>query len=204
MARTRPLKVCKVCGEYKEHRAHGMCHQCYSRGRKGKRLKKTCIICGEFKEHGAHGMCRSCYKKERRVKKPLNPNSTTYLGCTIAEKVLSRVFKDVTVMKVGNPGFDFFCNKGKKIDVKSACMRKNRWLFHIKRNTTADFFLCIAFDDRESLTPLHLWLIPLSEVRDKVSASISETTIHKWDKFKLDISETLQCCDEMKEKGDFK
>lgn len=159
---------------------------------------KTCTVCGELKKYYAKNMCEVCYKKERH-KRPINKKSSNYLGCTIAEKVLSKVFKDVEVMKVGNPGFDFFCNKGKKIDVKSSCIKKNgSWLFHIDRNTIANFFLCIAFDNRESLTPLHLWLIPSDEVKNKKTTSIRSGTIHKWDKYKQDISKTLQCCDKMK------
>lgn len=167
---------------------------------------KICIICGEFKEHHAYGMCHYCYNREHhkehprkpRARKPINPKCPTYLGCEVAEKVLSNVFKDVKVMKPNNPGYDLVCNKGKKIDVKSSCLRENGWLFRIRKNTTADFFLCIAFDNRKSLTPLHLWLIPSDEVKDKKAIGIRPNTIHKWDKFKQDISETLQCCNQMK------
>ena len=75
---------------------------------------------------------------------------------------------------------------------------RSRWMFHVKKNTVADFFLCIAFDNRESLTPLHLWLIPSNEVKDREMIGIGPNTLHKWDKYKQDISKTLQCCDEMK------
>ena len=156
----------------------------------------TCKVCGEYKKHYAKGMCKECYRK-----KPTNTKSSVYLGCTIAEKVLSKVFNDVEIMEPNNPGYDFICNKGKKIDVKSSCMRKNPngWGFNIKRNTIADFFLCIAFDNRESLTPLYLWLIPSNEVKGQKRLSISQSTIHRLDEFKLDISKALQCCDQMKE-----
>ena len=161
------------------------------------RFRKTCIVCGEFKEYHAHGKCKRCYNKAR---KPTNTKSGTYLGCTIAEKVLSNVFNDVKIMKPNNPGYDFIYNKGKKIDVKSSCIGRNsRWLFNIKRNTTADFFLCIAFNDRKSLIPLHLWLLPSNEVKDKKMIGIRPNTIYKWDEFKLDISRTLQCCNQIKE-----
>lgn len=173
-----------------------------------KRIWKICIVCGEYKKHHAHGKCHRCYAKEPgrarkpKARRPTNTKSPPiYLGCEIAEKVLSKVFNDVKVMPYGNPGFDLICNKGKKIDVKGACKGKNRnrWLFNIKKNTIADFFLCVAFDNRKSLVPLHLWLLPSNEVKDKKGASISPGTIHKWDKFKLDISKTLQCCNQMKE-----
>ena len=193
--RTRPKKICIICGEYKKHRAYGMCNKCYSK--MGMKPRKICVICGKYKETHARGMCHQCY---RRARKPLNKKSGTYFGCEVAEKVLSKVFKDVKVMPSCNPGFDFICNKGKRIDVKSSCSRKdsNRWSFKTRKNTTADFFLCLAFDNRKSLVPLHLWLIPSEDVKDKNSMSIRESTLSKWDKYKLDISETLQCCDEMK------
>ena len=164
---------------------------------------KICAVCGEYKQHRGKGMCSKCRQREHRIRKPtakrpMNKKSGNYLGCTIAEKVLSNVFKDIKVMKPCNPGFDFICSKEKKVDVKSSCIGKNGWIFGIRRNTTADFFLCIAFDNRKSLIPLHLWLIPSSEVRDKVTVGIRPTTIHKWDEFRLDISKTLQCCDEMR------
>ena len=195
----RIWKICKVCGEYKKHRAHGMCQNCYLKEYRRIKTWKICIICGEYKKHFVDGMCKLCYYK-KYPKRPINKKSAVYLGCTIAEKVLSKVFKDVEIMPYGNSGFDFTCNKGKKIDVKSSCIRKNQrnWVFNIKKNVVADFFLCIAFNDRESLTPLHLWLIPSNEVKDKRALSISLGTIHKWDKLKLDISKTLQCCDEMR------
>lgn len=167
------------------------------------RLWKVCTVYGEYKEHYAYGTCKKCYCKERhkdRYKKSTNTKSSNYLGCDIAEKILSKVFNDVEMMKPNNPGYDFICNKGKKIDVKSGCIRKNHngWSFGINKNIIADFFLCIAFDDRESLTPLYLWLIPSNEVKDKKIAGISQSTIYKWDDFKLDISKTLQCCNQMK------
>jgi hypothetical protein len=33
---------------------------------------------------------------------------------------------------------------------------------------------------------------------DKTSVGICPNTLYKWGEFKLDISNTLQCCDEMK------
>lgn len=162
------------------------------------RIWKVCIVCGEYKEHHAKGKCRECYQREHH-RRPINTKSPVYLGCTIAEKVLSKVFNDVEIMKPCNPGYDFICNKGKKIDVKSSCIGRNDgWIFHIKKNVVADFFLCIAFNNRESLTPLHLWLIPSDEVKDKTSVGICPNTFYKWGEFRLDISKTLQCCNEMK------
>jgi len=133
--------------------------------------------------------------------RPFNENKecTQYLGVHIAERVLSHVFKDVVKMPHNNPGYDFICKKGMKVDVKSSCQYKNgSWLFTIRRNTAADYFLCLAFDNRENLNPLHAWLIPGSAVNHISCTSISPSTLHKWDEYALDISKISACCDTMR------
>ena len=132
-----------------------------------------------------------------------NRECTVFLGVHVAENVLSKMFNDVEVMPYKNPGYDFICNKGKKIDAKSSCTRvrdgrSNSWAFGIKKNKIADYFLCLALDNREDLTPLHIWLIPSDEVNNNVKVSISESVIDKWDKYKLDIGNVTACCNEMR------
>jgi len=128
-----------------------------------------------------------------------NRNCSMFLGVHVAERVLSRVFKNVERMPMNNIGYDFICNHGKKIDVKSSCLwNTNRWGFEIKHNTTADYFLCIAFDNRDDLTPMHVWLIPNNVVSHHKCATISPTTIHKWDAYRLDISRISMCCEILK------
>jgi hypothetical protein len=128
-----------------------------------------------------------------------NKDCTLYLGVHIAERVLSHVFKDVKRMPHRNPGYDFVCNHGKKIDIKSSCIHKNgAWNFNINHNTTADYFLCLAFDNREDLNPLHAWLIPGSKLNHLTAASITQSIIHKWEEYRLDISKILACCNAMK------
>ena len=128
-----------------------------------------------------------------------NKECSAFLGIHIAEKVLSKVFKDVKIMPNNNPGFDFRCNHGKTIDVKSACINiQGGWGFKIKRNTIVDYFLCIAFDNRENLNPLHVWLLPGNLINHLISTSICKSTLSKWDKYKLDIAKTIACCDNMK------
>ena len=134
-----------------------------------------------------------------------NRNCSQFLGITVAEHVLSNVFKNVVRAPMGNRGFDFWCNNGFKIDVKSSCIRRKKikhssdaWSFKIKRNEIADYFLCIAFDNREDLSPLHLWLIPGKDINTKLALSISASTLSKLDAYKLDINKTITCCDAMK------
>lgn len=138
--------------------------------------------------------------------KPMSENRgcAAFLGIYVAEKVLSKVFEDVEVMPPNHPSYDFICNKGKKIDVKSSCTTVLRdkykcWRFRINRNSGADYFLCVAFDDRERLNPLYLWLLPSHKVNHLLNASIYESKINKWDEYRLDVGELTKQCNDMKE-----
>ena len=139
-------------------------------------------------------------RKEGKRQFNENKGCSLYLGVHIAEQALSLAFKDVVKMPYGNPGYDFICNHGKKIDVKSSCLREGErnakgWNFTINYNHIADYFLCLAFDNREDLTPLHVWLIPGSKLGSLSGTSISPTTIHKWDEYRIDITKISNCCE---------
>lgn len=166
-------------------------------------------------------LCRDClhyYGREYRAEynlgllhrsgkcQPMGKNKkcAQYLGTFVAERVLSHVFKDVERMPYGNPGYDFVCNGGKKIDVKSSCRQQDKvrqvdhWTFIIKKNKIAEYFLCLAFDNREDLNPEHIWLIPGDVINWKTGTTISETTVDKWAKYALDIERVSSCCDVLK------
>ena len=134
-----------------------------------------------------------------------NKSCSLYLGVVIAERLVRHLFNDVEVMPYGNTGFDIICNKGKKIDVKSATVTLDRshshWLFNTNYNTIADFFILVAFDNLTDLNPLHLWMIPGHIFNKQGSAQIRSSTIHKWDKWKRDINDAQLCCNEMKQEN---
>ena len=129
-----------------------------------------------------------------------NRECTLFLGVHVAEQVLSKVFKNVIRMPLQNPGYDFVCNKGKKIDVKSSCTHASgsNWAFDIRKNKIADMFLLLAFNNRDDLKPLHIWLVPADLINHIQNAGISESTLLKWDEYKLDIDKVTACCDSMK------
>lgn len=132
-----------------------------------------------------------------------NRNCALFLGVHVAERLLSLIFENVDKMPFGNKYYDFTCAKGYKIDVKSSCRRKHNhgsdnWVFHIRKNTVADYFLCIAFDDREHLTPEHLWLIPGNVVNNKIGHSISESALSKWSKYEQPLDKVINCCNVLK------
>ena len=168
-------------------------------------------------------ICKDCHREQSRVwgkyknykqkanstrnnrkngQRPMSENKecASYLGVCVAERVLRHVFKDVVRMPYGNPGYDFVCNRGYLVDSKSSCIikSKNGWSFAIRRNIVADYFLCLAFDNREYLNPLHVWLIHGGVLSHLTGASISPSTIHKWDEYKLDIDKVISCCDTLK------
>lgn len=199
---TRKIIKCKNCGKLKPHNAKGLCNTCY----KKQNLIK-CKECGELKVHAGFGLCQNCYDHEKGISKLmyLNKSCSSYLGL-MAEKLLSKVFKDVNRMPYGHKGFDFKCSKGMKIDVKSSVLlfRKNKpnykgfWTFTIKRNIIPDYFLCIAFDNRTDKNPQHLWLIPAEKINHKVGLIISKNQTHKWSQYELPLEKTLECCESIK------
>jgi len=168
--------------------------------------------------------CCKCFMKEYRQREyvkvrknelrhvkgeyqPLGENKYCgpYLGVFVAENVLSKVFKNVEKMPYGNPGYDFICNKGYKIDVKSASLTKSYtsknplWKFKIKKNILADYFLLIGFDNREDLNPLKIWLIPGIILNNKQILGITNilSSLQKWEQYELKdkLKQVITCCD---------
>lgn len=175
---------------------------------------RTCIKCNRtlpIKSFGLHKTSREgrraqcCFCRslsEGHVPLQHAKNSPSYLGVYIAERALSRFFDNIQRMPICNRGFDFICGRGYKIDVKSACrrIRKGRhdsWLFHIGRNKIADYFLCLAFNNRDELVPEHVWLIPSDKVNSKIGLSISETRLNKYRLFEKPLNKVNECCNEM-------
>ena len=73
-----------------------------------------------------------------------NKNCSNYLGITIAEQLLSKIFKYVERMPYRNRGFDFKCVHGYMIDVKSSTKMKtqNAW-FLIFIKTRLQIIFCV-------------------------------------------------------------
>jgi hypothetical protein len=132
-----------------------------------------------------------------------NKECAAYLGIYIAERALSKFFDNIIRMPMHNPGYDFLCGKGFKIDCKSACIsirekHSDSWKFMIRYNKTPDHFLCLAFQDRDSLEPKHVWLIPGSKINSKNSIRITEGSFSEWTKYERPIDRVIKCCNLMK------
>ena len=188
--------ACSECGEIKPLLAKNMCYKCYHKQHHKQYYKNNQEYYKQYSQsirykNGAQSMNK-------------NKTCSSYLGVHIAEQVLSKVFKNVQTKLYGHKGYDFICNSGYKIDVKSGCLNsfynkkyhKNyySWKFCIKQNKIADYFLCLAFDNRTDLNPEHIWLIPGDILNGKHSINISESKLSKWDEYKLDINKVISCC----------
>lgn len=204
-----PIKVCSTCGVELTALNWTPSNQ--------RQRRNTCTSCYNTKQRIYDHAWRHKDPEKARLKsergnrkrglRPFNENKecAAFLGVYVAERVLKHVFKNVKQMPYGNVGFDYICGRGYKIDVKSGCVRhyistrSKHWAFNIDYNEIADYFLCIAFDDRENLNPMHLWLIPSADVNNQRIISISESTLQKWNQYKLDIAKVIRCCDVLKE-----
>lgn len=178
---------------------------------------KICNVCkikkpiSEF-YNNKHGKCKKCFCKHvienNHIKGKTKPygeakGSPLYLGVYVAERVLAKVFKNVKRAHMQNPGYDFICGKGFKIDVKSACLSKKdypSWNFRIRQNKIADYFLLLAFDNREELNPQHLWLFENKNLNNRKTFSIykSNVAILKWKEYELPLDKVEYCCNILK------
>ena len=85
---------CKSCGELKSHAAYGLCHTCYNKQHYKLHYEKRLIQHKQYRESHRE-------EQQKRESKPdyggskTNKDCALYLGVTVAEQVLSHVFKNV-------------------------------------------------------------------------------------------------------------
>lgn len=98
------------------------------------------------------------YKTGRQTPAEDSPECSLYFGIYIAENYIIRTFDNPIKMPPGNPGFDWICNKGLKIESKARCLRldRNQFTFTIDWNNIADWFIFSGWNNRESLKPLFI------------------------------------------------
>lgn len=93
-----------------------------------------------------------------------------YFGIHIAERCVSSLFKDSIRMPINNPGYDWICKRGYKIQHKASCLidKGSRFFYKILNNDMADYFILTGWNNRKDLVPIFILLIHSEEiVRDK-------------------------------------
>jgi len=135
-----------------------------------------------------------------------NTECPHFLGSHINETILGRILPDVMQMSFGNQGYDFTSASGDRLDAKSSVLHKKHgngmWTFYINRNTSADFFVLTAFDNRVSLNILHMWLIPGDLLNDRRLVGISASTIERWSQWELPTDAAQRVIDDMRSNGE--
>lgn len=206
------MKKCSVCGilkpldEFHKHKTtkdgkRSKCKECRNEDIKDRYHNRGDKEAMKDQYHNRNG-------RERRghISMYKNKLCASYLGVAVNECLIKHLYPDAVMTGYGFPGYDFECNRGKKVNAKGSTAHNREskksntvfWVFGIRNNKLCDHFLCVAYDNVKSPTPLHIWMIPASEVNDNGSISISASTIHKWDEWKIDINEAQACCTEMK------
>lgn len=208
--KSRPKITCKVCGRKMIVYLDGMCKNCHTK----LQPKITCVKCGRVMDECARGLCFTCYRHTKYGKLSLyeNKSCSSYLGIVVGERLLANYFEGVTRMPYAHKGFDFTCTNGYKIDSKIATaridkrviMKSNHWTFGLHKNSIADYFCCIAIDQRGDLSNLNIikaWLIPRNavsvngiNVHELNSLTISLSNVSYWEQYEIDDNELNECC----------
>jgi len=92
-----------------------------------------------------------------------NEDCNTYFGIYIAENYVMKTFEDPIKAPPNNPGFDWLCKNGKKIEHKAACLifdkyGNSKFHFPIEYNNIADYFILSGWNNREDLEPMYIWM----------------------------------------------
>lgn len=203
---TLEMKHCNGCGEDKPLNEFNFRNSGRYIGKPRDQCKKCSNACGSVWRKAnpirANEIARN--SSYRHGVKPASENKScsSYLGCVIAETVLSHEFPRFKRMPYGNPDYDYECPRGYLIDVKSSrrahfINRNDSWHFNIKKNKVATYFLFLAFSrNDEPLTPEHIWLIPGNVVNEKTGIVITATSkgLVKWSQYERSLENVLNCC----------
>lgn len=108
------------------------------------------------------------YNTGEQIPMSENPDCSRWFGEFIAENYVMKTFEDYIKAPPNNPGFDWTCNKGQKVQHKARCLEiactTFGWGFPIRRNNVPDYFILSAWKDRQSLTPMFVWIFRRDEI----------------------------------------
>ena len=116
----------------------------------------------DYNREWAHNTGKNLPKEE-------NPYCPSHFG-DFTEDLMIKTFEDPIRMPYGNPGYDWTCKRGDKIDSKGRCLIYSKvsnwsgWEFYIDHNNIADWFILSCWDDRDSLNPLHVFAFHKNDI----------------------------------------
>ena len=107
------------------------------------------------------------HKTGRCLPKEFNEDCSIHFG-DFTENLMIQTFEDPIKMRHGNPGFDWICKEGYKIDNKGACLVYREctsyFEFPIRCNNIADVFILSCWDNRDSLNPLNIFVFYKNDI----------------------------------------
>lgn len=155
------------------------------------------------------------YETGKCLPKEINENCSLWFGEFISQNYVMETFENPIKMHNGNPGFDWICKKGEKIDHKGACLTYiidanwSGWVFGIEYNNIADWFILSAWDSRDSLVPLHVWIFHKNDIirerkfwrRDSFSITDTPKKLKELEKWEVTnrLEKLKELCDKSKE-----
>src|SRR3990167_1732522 len=140
---------------------------------KFKNRKEYVDFCARRRGYENRAECVKEWQWNRGTHSPMSDNEdcSSYLGIYITEikigrKLLPILFGAIEKeMPANNPGFEFIVKGGYKIQFKARTLKNtNKWSFRIDYNNIADYFILVAFNDRENLDIIHIWVIKKDDI----------------------------------------
>lgn len=137
---------------------------------------------------------------------PMSENKycSSYFGIYIAENYIMKTFEDPIPAPPNNPYFDWTCKRGQKIQHKARCLGWTGWKFnHIDFNPIADYFILSAWNDRDDLIPLHIWMFHRDDIVRgdpfwmRRSLNISDTSKRLKEFEKYEVTDRLEKLNEL-------
>ena len=103
--------------------------------------------------------------EERGDRKRFNSDCPPTFCDFIGENYVMKVIENPVRMPHNNPGFDWECSNGEKIDHKGTCLSFNRrWVFRIVYNNVASRFILSAWENVECSKPTHVWIFQRDQI----------------------------------------
>lgn len=149
----------------------------------------------------------------RQFPKEDNPDCSAYFG-DFTESLMIQTFECTIRMPYGNPGYDWTCKRGDKIDNKGRCLsyrpgQSPRCKFYIGYNNIADWFILSAWDSRDNLNPLHVWAFHNDDIvrgrkfwrRDTFTITNTPECLKEFEKYEVTdrLYKLKELCDKLKE-----
>ncbi len=141
------------------------------------------------------------YSRNRRhnigesLPKEFNEDCSLYFGEYIAENYIMKTFEDTIKAPCGTKGYDWTCKKGYKIQHKARCMEYDPkgsdwcgWKWSINYNDIADYFILSAWDNRDSMNPIYIWIFHKNDMIRKGRSNYTKEKF--WERYVFSITNT--------------